>query len=387
MATAAALHPPSDGFKATLTPISRFAQEQGRNDDPSAVLLEEAERLKREPPLVDEELLEIDNALKHFHGLGLWGGEINGGNFPLPTLSKKLVMLKQDVLSGRGFVNIRGLEADRYSPEDTSLVFVGICKSMGTRIGRQDEGYALGHIREANRSETSQDHRPFRDSNLALTYHTDGYCPILGMQMRAEAAEGGDHLLASSWAIYNELATTRPDIIRLLATPNWYFDPRGIHDDPRPRSIIFYEGETQQGAGDGKLIINFIRYLLTGRPGVPKLAASPDCTSQQIEALDAIEAFSRKHSLKLDVRPGDIAFVNNWSMLHSRTAFRDDEEHVRYLVRIWLKNDNPVLEWPMPAVFRMGHLKIFDEDDHTLKWNVTPQPRLAFKIYQMLAQA
>lgn len=43
--------------------------------------------------------------------------------------------------------------------------------------------------------------------------------------MRAEAAEVGDHLLASSWAIYNELATTRPDIIRLLATPNWYFDP------------------------------------------------------------------------------------------------------------------------------------------------------------------
>lgn len=45
------------------------------------------------------------------------------------------------------------------------------------------------------------------------------------MQMRAEAAEGGDHLLASSWAIYNELVATRPDIIQLLATPNWYFDP------------------------------------------------------------------------------------------------------------------------------------------------------------------
>ncbi|KAH8680415.1 hypothetical protein BGZ61DRAFT_358998, partial [Ilyonectria robusta] len=179
---------------------------------------------------------------------------------------------------------------------------------------------------------------------------------LLGMQMRAEAAEVGDHLLASSWAIYNELATTRPDIIRLLATPNWYFDP-------------------------------YVSRIFFCRPGVPKLAASLDCTPQQIEALDAIEALSRKHSLKLDVRPGDMAFVNNWSMLHSRTTFRDDEEHVRYLVRIWLKNDNPVFKWPMPAVFRMGHLKIFDEDDHTLKWNVTPQPRLAFKIYQTLSQA
>ena len=150
---------------------------------------------------------------------------------------------------------------------------------------------------------------------------------------------------------------------------------------------MYYEGESQQGAGDGKLITNFIRYLLTGRPGVPKLATSPDCTPHQIEALDAVEALAQKHSLILDVQPGDITFVNNWSILHSRTAFRNDNEHVRYLVRIWLKNENPIFEWPMPAVFRMGHLKIFDEDNDMLKWNVTPQPRLAFKIYQTLAQA
>lgn len=131
---------------------------------------------------------------------------------------------------------------------------------------------------------------------------------------------------------------------------------------------------------------NFIRYLLTGRPGVPKLSTSPDCTPAQVEALDAVEATARKHSLTLDVRPGDIAFVNNWAMLHSRTAFRDDEEHVRYLVRIWLKNEAPGLEWPVPDVFRLGYNKIFG-DESTLKWNVTPQPRLQFKIYQTLNQA
>lgn len=134
---------------------------------------------------------------------------------------------------------------------------------------------------------------------------------------------------------------------------------------------------------------NFIRYLLTGRPGVPKLATSPDCTPAQIEALDAVEALARKHALRLDVKPGDITFVNNWSMLHSRTSFRDDEDHVRYLVRIWLKNESPALTWPIPDIFRMGHKKIFDEDDdqNTLKWNIIPQPRLKFKIYQTLAQA
>lgn len=125
-----------------------------------------------------------------------------------------------------------------------------------------------------------------------------------------------------------------PSHTSFYSRPETYSDSRGIHDDPSPRSIIIYEGETYQGAGDGKIVINFIRYLLTGRPGVPKLAASPDCTPRQIEALHAIEALSREHSLNLDVRPGDMAFVNNWSILHPRTAFRDDEEHVRYVVRI-----------------------------------------------------
>lgn len=76
--------------------------------------------------------------------LGLWGGDIKRDNFPLPTLSKNLALLTQEVHLGRGFVNIRGLEVDRYSPEDNTLVFVGITKYIGTRIGRQDEGYVLG---------------------------------------------------------------------------------------------------------------------------------------------------------------------------------------------------------------------------------------------------
>ncbi len=120
---------------------------------------------------------------------------------------------------------------------------------------------------------------------------------------------------------------------------------------------------------------------------MPKLATSPGCTPLQIEALDAVEALARKHSLTLDQQPGDIAFINNWSILHSHTAFRNDDDHVRYLARIWLKNEDPTFEWPIPAVFRMGHMKIFDEDDDTLKWNVTPQARLSFKIYQTLDQA
>ena len=35
------------------------------------------------------------------------------------------------------------------------------------------------------------------------------------------SAEGGESHLASGWKIYNELAQTRPDVLGLLAMPNW----------------------------------------------------------------------------------------------------------------------------------------------------------------------
>lgn len=44
------------------------------------------------------------------------------------------------------------------------------------------------------------------------------------MQTLTVAAKGGNHIIASAWTVYNELAATRPDIVRLLATPDWPFD-------------------------------------------------------------------------------------------------------------------------------------------------------------------
>jgi hypothetical protein len=38
------------------------------------------------------------------------------------------------------------------------------------------------------------------------------------------AAEGGDHLVASSAAVYDILCQSRPDVIDTLTAPIWHFD-------------------------------------------------------------------------------------------------------------------------------------------------------------------
>ena len=53
-------------------------------------------------------------------------------------------------------------------------------------------------------------------------FHTDAG-DVIALFALGEAAEGGQSYLSSSWKVYNELAATRPDLIRTLAEP-WAAD-------------------------------------------------------------------------------------------------------------------------------------------------------------------
>jgi len=54
-------------------------------------------------------------------------------------------------------------------------------------------------------------------------FHND-VCDILAMYVQEAAAQGGESHLASAAKVYNEIAATRPDVIRTLAKDDWVFD-------------------------------------------------------------------------------------------------------------------------------------------------------------------
>jgi len=102
----------------------------------------------------------------------------------------------------------------------------------------------------------------------------------------------------------------------------------------------------------------------------------PPLSSLQYEALEEVQRISEKHQLALSLKPGDLAFINNWAILHAREAFRDDLVNQRYLVRMWLKND--LLAWKLPKPLQEGNWKIFHDKIPVENWNVAYTPRLRF---------
>ena len=69
-------------------------------------------------------------------------------------------------------------------------------------------------------------------------------------------------------------------------------------------------------------------------PEVPRLTAA------QVELLDLIDALAQDPELRLDMDfvPGDIQWLANRTILHSRTAYEDHDEPARrrHLLRLWL---------------------------------------------------
>ncbi|KAI1746574.1 hypothetical protein F4782DRAFT_43397 [Xylaria castorea] len=324
--------------------------------------------------LNDEEKAEMKVAMQHFKALGLDGDQVSPRVFPLPTLGKVLRDLATELHDGRGFFVLRGLDPREISLEDKILRYLAITSYVADKIGVQDDhGNVFAHIREAKYSLECQEDRPVRDSKLASHFHTDEACDIMAMYTSGLAAQGGNHIVASSYAVYESIHQCHPDALDTLMEPIWHFDTRGrlAHEQARP---ILYRH-------DGRIIFNFNRQALQGAPGVDAVNLESPLSRKQIEALDAVEAAARSVQIPLKAELGDITFVNNFSMLHARESFIDSPWQTRHLVRLWLKSSD--LAYPLPQPLAELNGRLFDESVRR-SWNVLPKARLTFSLGERL---
>ncbi|KAK0736514.1 hypothetical protein B0T21DRAFT_181456 [Apiosordaria backusii] len=327
--------------------------------------------------LSEEEIEEVKLALSHFDGLDLFGSEATPSTFPLPTLGPKLKKAAKDVHNGRGFVLIRGIQPSQFSPEGNVIIFLGISSYIGGMRGRQDEnGNMLMHIRNAKQSKTPQSQRPIRYSSRASTFHTDTFCDILALQSRNNAEIGGNTLLSSTWTIFNKLQKSHPEVCKLLAQPDWAFDSRGSFFPCSTRPLLYHHA--------GKIMMNFAREPLLGLEDVKRMAALPVLFQEQKDALDIVEKVAAEGQIAIRTEPGDLLFINNHGVLHSREAFVDNTaENPRYLVRMWLKNEE--LAWDLPQHLQHGNSRIYDQNNGLGEsWNVRDFPRTDFKLSERL---
>lgn len=255
-------------------------------------------------------------------------------DFPLPTLGPKLKTIRREILHGRGFVLLRGWPSTQYTIEENACVFRGVGVYLGEALSQNAKGHILGHVANLGLDYSDPAARGYQ-TNANLNFHTDGG-DIVGLMCIRPSKAGGLSRLCSSTTIWNEITRRRPDLAHVLMAP-YCFSRIG---EVRPGQERFFRSPIFQPCA-GRMIAVLIPSFIEKAQAFEEV---PRLTPQQIEAIQLVGELADDSAIRLDMdfRPGDMQFLCNHSIFHSRTAYEDwpEVERRRHLLRLWISSED-----------------------------------------------
>ena len=291
------------------------------------------------------EAKEIDELLKAIQPVlesGRPWQETSRGDYEMPSLARRLAGIQRDLELGSGAAMIKGFPVDLLDEEQAACAFWAMMCHLGTAVSQTAEGQRFFHVRdEGFRVGQSQARGP--NTRKRLSFHTDR-CDVIAFLCLRQARQGGENQLVSSVTLYNEILHRRPDLLDALLQPLPYLRHNVDTSNTLPfcRQPVFSFRE-------GHFAGCFLRVLVDR---AHQSEDAPDCTPEQIEAMNFLEEVAEENELHVQFRQerGDLLLVNNWVNFHRRFEFEDHEDPQlrRHLLRIWLAVPN---SRPLDPVF------------------------------------
>jgi hypothetical protein len=283
----------------------------------------------------DAERAELDAALRH--AVDAKGDdilEIDRDDFPLPNLHDRLLDIERELIDGRGFVRLRGIDRARYTQDEMEILYWGIGMHLGLPWEQNKHGHVLGDVTDQQKAPDDPTARGNELGGVALPFHCDG-SDLVGLMCLENGIAGGLSMVASSVTIHNRLVEERPDLAAALYEP-FPYDFRG---EQAEGAAAFYALPVFT-EWNGRLFVRAIPpYILASQ----RHADAPRLTPLQLEALTTLVrmADDPDNHVTMELRPGDMQFINNFHVLHGRTAYEDDREggRIRHLKRLWLETE------------------------------------------------
>jgi hypothetical protein len=280
----------------------------------------------------DAEQAALDAALRHALAKSDDVLDLGRDDFPLPSLHHRLARIEDELINGRGFVRLRGVDRASYTQTEMEILYWGIGSHLGSPWPQNKRGHVLGDVTDQSKAVNDPTARGNELGGVALPFHCDG-SDLVGLMCLENGMSGGLSAVASSVGIHNQLVTERPDLAAALYEP-FPYDYRG---EQRTGGLPYYLLPVFT-EWDGRLFVRCIPpYILASQAH----DETPRLTDVQREALRAVVEMADDpiNHVLMELRPGDMQFIDNYHVLHGRTAYEDarDEGRVRHLKRLWLE--------------------------------------------------
>lgn len=282
--------------------------------------------------LSEHHVVEIEAALTAVDRAGLELGRIAAADFALPTLSGLLGGISEELRVGRGLAVLSGLPVDRYELGDLERIYWGMCAHLGTGVTQNGDAGLIHYVTDGALKPNQGGRgvgKPYRSPlHVDLTDCASLLCV-------RQAEDDPPSWLASSIHVHNEILRRRPDALRRLYR-GFEWDRLGEHGADETPSTGYLVPVFSQAAG-----VVSCRYNRHWMAAAAERAGGLDPDDAGV--LDLFDEIAHESRFELEFAPGDIQFVNNYTVLHGRDehAAQPDEDRKRLLMRIWIDFAEP----------------------------------------------
>jgi len=282
--------------------------------------------------LDDQDVAELEGVLASARSVRRGIPELSRADVDMPRVAAKMAGVRHMLEDGIGFALLRGLPRDRYSKADAALIYWILGTQLGDACAQNAHGEMLGHVRDLGADVRTNAKARGYQTRMRLPFHNDS-TDVVGLMCLQQSKSGGTSQIVSSSAIHNAFVERRPDLWAVMHEP-FCVDRRG-EENPGQRPWYVTPCFTKF---EGRLFVRYNRtYIETAQhfEGVPRL------TTLQREALDLMDELCNDPAFRMEMifEPGDMQFVCNYTVLHSRSEYEDwpEPERKRHLLRLWLR--------------------------------------------------
>jgi hypothetical protein len=262
--------------------------------------------------------------------------EYEHGAVSLPALQGLGLRARDEMRERSGVFHVKGIDPQL---DDLALrlcyLAVGLATGSAiTNYGRLYDVHDRGEDYRANAV-------PISMTRETTSFHTDssarGVEPDhVGLLCLQPALRGGESLVTSCASVHEELRDDAPhhlsrlyrDFCRDVVTPG---SERNLDTIASNRFPIFRHDE-----GRNEPVMRYMRYWIEKANDLLGLPHEPDDTAA-LDHLDRRLADERL-VLRLNLKRGEMLWVDNQTIAHNRSAYEDEPEARRLMVRMWTKD-------------------------------------------------
>jgi hypothetical protein len=239
---------------------------------------------------------------------------------------------------GPRFALLRGLPMELLSLDEAKALYWMLSAMLARPVAQKLDGTIVYDVHDTGaQALPGSGIRPDK-TNIDLQFHNDNAYNFMmpefvGLLCVRPSQEGGMSRVMSFATAHNALLERHADVLPRLYRPFWFDRQREFHPGENPAfsaPLFIRDGEVLKA----RLSLHQIRggYALRGEK----------MDNETASAVETIAEIFADKSLQFDfhLQAGDMQFVANREIGHSRTEFHDpvDAKERRLLIRLWLRD-------------------------------------------------